>query len=140
MALSTYYFNYQVPVDLVLRALPIYELSFLSVSPLTFKLSNFMEGLEVEQGLSHTVDPCSSFHPTLIFIIPSKREYSIFQIMNTMHAIVSTLSPSSSQFNNSLYHLCPLPIFWILNTLSNAFSLKKFPLGGGVLVINNFKE
>ena len=62
---------------------------FLSVSPLTPKLSNFIEGLEVEQGMDHTVNPYSSVLPSpLIFITLGTMEYGIFQTIDTVQEIV----------------------------------------------------
>lgn len=62
---------------------------FLSLSPLTPKFSNFIEVLEVEQGMDHTVHTCSSALPsTRIFSFLGAMEYGIFQTMDFVHEII----------------------------------------------------
>lgn len=62
---------------------------FLSVSPLTAKFSNFIEGLEVEQGADHTVNLYSSvLSSPLILIILGTMECSLFQTIDTGHEII----------------------------------------------------
>lgn len=109
----------------MLRTLLIlYELPF-SVSPLTPKLNNFIKGLEVEQGMGHIVDSCSSaFVSTPIFIILSTMEYGVFQIMNIMYEIVSLYR---NCILHSLPHLMPpAHCFLRLECISFFFMLQYF--------------